>query len=126
MSSSIASKKADAWSGKRPDFIDQLYSLGLRDFVDDKHEFYVCVGKGGHESRWYHHYIVIISTQLFFVRDNGEERKLALVFELSKTTDYWDDEMVTPNVREHSSGKIEYKITVQVTLRYVYAFSLFS
>ena len=107
---SSGDSKGRAWVGKDGNFLDQLIDLGLEQYLDDKTEYNVFVGKGGPTCGFFHHYIVLKSSFL----------PNPLIFELQKTTDAARKLKVVPNVRIFS-GDVDpdYKITITTTLRYV-------
>jgi len=80
--------------------------------MDDELEYDIHIGKGGPDSHFYHHYIVVESLDL-------PVRSRRLVFELAKTEDHMGRRKVVPNVRRFSSDEdLDYKITVRTTLSY--------
>ena len=90
---------------------DHLLLLGLRDILDDEQDYDIYIGKGGPNSDFYHHYIVVESSDLPI-------RSRRLIFELSKRKDHVGRKKVVPNVRMFSDdGNPDYKITVTTTLR---------
>ena len=112
MSSGLASgdSKGMGWSGNDDDFVDQLIDLGFERYLDVETEYEVSVGKGGPGCGFFHHYIVLESSQLN-----------PLIFELSKTRDFAGRLKVKPSVRVFSrDGNPDYKVTITTTLRYSY------
>ena len=75
---SSGDSKGMGWSGKDESFIDQLIDLGFKRYLDIETEYEVSVGKGGPACGFFHHYIVLESSQLPMGRNR-------LIFELAKT-----------------------------------------
>ena len=108
---SSGDSKGMGWSGKDESFIDQLIDLGFKRYLDIETEYEVSVGKGGPACGFFHHYIVLESSQLPMGRNR-------LIFELAKTHDAIGRRKVTPSVRVFScDGNPDYKITITTTLR---------
>ena len=109
---SSGDSKGMGWSGKDGNFVDQLIDLGFKRYLDIEMEYDVSVGKGGPACSFFHHYIVLESSEL----PAGSNR---LIFELAKICDAVGRWKVEPSVREFScDGDPDYKITITTTLRY--------
>lgn len=106
---SSGASKGMGWSGKDGNFVDQLIDLDLEQYLDVKTEYDIYVGKGGPDCGFFHHYIVLESSQL-----------PRLIFELAKTQDAAGRRKVIPMIRLFScDGDLSYKITIKATLRSV-------
>lgn len=109
---SSGDSKGRGWTGGDGNFVEQLVGLGFEKSLDVETDYDVYVGKGGSDCGFFHHYIVLASSQ-----------HEALIFELAKTQDDEGKNVVVPNVRAFSlarDGDPDYKITVTITLRYVW------
>ena len=101
----------EKWTGKDGNFVDQLVDLGFKRYLDIETKYEVSVGKGGPACGFFHHYIVLESSQLPV--DSNR-----LIFELAKMQDAAGRRKVTPNVQVFScDGNPDYKITITTTLR---------
>ena len=110
---SSGDSKGMGWSGKDRDFVDQLINHGFKRYLDIETEYEVSVGKGGPGCGFFHHYIVLESSQLPVGRNR-------LIFELSKTRDSEGRRKVLPSVRVFScdtDGNPDYKITITTKLK---------
>ena len=101
--------KPTGWGGSY-DFGDKLGILGLGRYLDDEREYDIYVGEGGPGSVFFHHYIVIDSTDL-------PDSSRHIVFELAKGSEASSSGALVPGVRIYSGGDLKYHITVRATLR---------
>ena len=112
MTGNRKSGHAEGWDGSN-NFLDQLIGLGFtqRD-LNIETDYEVFVGKGGPDSQFFHHYIVLKTKSL------PSMSSYPIVFELTISKED-NQRQVKANVRILPSDTEEdYKVTVKTTLRY--------